>query len=139
MFENAINQAYDATDATWEIIVMLLGAFLLGFLLKWAIQGGASSPKKEDAGKFSAFTNDDLKIVEGIGPKIEGLLKKSGITNWKELSKTKTAKLREVLSEGGDRFSMHDPSSWADQAALAEGGKWKELEDFQNLLVGGRG
>ena len=138
MFENAVNQAYDLTDATWEIIVMLLGALILGFLLKWALCGGKHL-KKVYNGKFSAFTNDDLKIVEGIGPKIEDLLKKNNITNWEELAQKSPKKLKETLKTGGERFLMHDPSSWRDQAALAHEGKWKELEQYQNLLVGGRG
>jgi predicted flap endonuclease-1-like 5' DNA nuclease len=29
----------------------------------------------------TGIRNDDLKIVEGIGPKIEGLLKRAGIEN----------------------------------------------------------
>ncbi len=29
----------------------------------------------------TGIKNDDLKIVEGIGPKIEGLLKRAGIEN----------------------------------------------------------
>lgn len=138
MFENAVNQAYDMTDATWEIIVMLLGTFILGFLLKWVLDGRNGETKETDAGKYAAFADDDLKVVEGIGPKIEELLKKNGVTDWKELSETSPAKLKEILNKGGERFQMHDPSSWGDQAALAASGKWKELEQFQNLLVGGR-
>lgn len=32
---------------------------------------------------------NDLKLVEGIGPKIEGLLHKAGIRTWLQLSSTK--------------------------------------------------
>ncbi|MBK7871065.1 MAG: DUF1049 domain-containing protein [Saprospiraceae bacterium] len=33
--------------------------------------------------------NDDLKIVEGIGPKIEGLLKAAGIHTWEDFAQTR--------------------------------------------------
>jgi predicted flap endonuclease-1-like 5' DNA nuclease len=45
---------------------------------------------------------NDLKIVEGIGPKIEALLNDSGISTWCELSQTSTEKLQSVLDSGGE-------------------------------------
>lgn len=138
MFKD-ITTAYDGANATWEIVIMLAGAFALGYLLKKVLNGNshaASAPA--DAGKFAKYSQDDLKVVEGIGPKIEDLLKESGIKNWGDLAGSSAADLKAFLSKGGDRFAMHDPSSWADQAALANEGKWAELEKYQDLLIGGR-
>ena len=46
---------------------------------------------------------DDLKIVEGIGPKIEQLFHNFGIKTWKALSEASVAKCQEVLDSGGER------------------------------------
>ncbi len=81
---------------------------------------------------------DDLKLVEGIGPKIEQLFHGFNIKTWKALSETPVAKCREVLTSGGDRFKMHDPSSWPMQAKMCYEGKWKELARWQDEHKGGR-
>jgi predicted flap endonuclease-1-like 5' DNA nuclease len=81
---------------------------------------------------------DDLKIVEGIGPKIEGLYHNAGIKTWKALSETPVEKSKAILDEAGDRFAIHNPSTWAKQALFAHQGKWQELKDWQNTLSGGK-
>lgn len=85
-----------------------------------------------------SYKQDDLKIVEGIGPKIEELFKTSGILTWKALGETSVDRLREILSKAGERYQIHDPSTWPRQSKLAYEGKWQELKDWQNKLDGGR-
>lgn len=84
------------------------------------------------------INQDDLKIVEGIGPKIEELYHNAGITTWKALSETSLEKSQSILNEAGERFAMHNPSSWAKQCLLAYQNKWKELKDWQENLDGGK-
>ncbi len=74
---------------------------------------------------------DDLKIVEGIGPKIEGLFHNFDIKTWKSLSEATVSKCQEVLDSGGDRYKVHDPASWPLQAKLCYRNKWKELYKWQ--------
>ncbi|MDY0780446.1 hypothetical protein [Tenacibaculum sp. IB213877] len=81
---------------------------------------------------------DDLKIIEGIGPKIEQLFHGFNIKTWKELSETSVEKCKEVLISGGNRFKMHNPKTWPQQAKLAYEGKWKELVEWQDQLDGGK-
>jgi len=81
---------------------------------------------------------NDLKIVEGIGPKIEVLFNAAGITTWRELSETSTEKLQSILDGGGENYAIHNPSTWAKQALLAYQGKWQELKDWQQGLLGGK-
>ncbi|MGN7810954.1 hypothetical protein [Flavobacterium sp. 22076] len=81
---------------------------------------------------------DDLKIVEGIGPKIEALLNESGIKTWYDLSQSSTEKLQSILNAGGENYAIHNPSTWARQALLAFEGKWQELKDWQESLLGGK-
>lgn len=81
---------------------------------------------------------NDLKIIEGIGPKIEELYHKNGIMTWKDLSETTTEKLQKILDDEGERFTIHNAGTWARQALLAYQGKWQELKDWQDQLDGGK-
>ncbi|MGC1515381.1 MAG: hypothetical protein WA810_07370 [Maribacter sp.] len=74
---------------------------------------------------------DDLKVVEGIGPKIEGMFKESGIKTWKALSESSVAECQTVLDKGGQRYKIHDPSSWPMQAKMCYEGKWGDLLKWQ--------
>lgn len=80
---------------------------------------------------------DDLKVVEGIGPKIAGLFHAEGIKTWYQLSKAPISKCQEVLNTGGKRYEIHNPSTWPQQAGLAFEGKWEELNTLQDRLDGG--
>jgi predicted flap endonuclease-1-like 5' DNA nuclease len=81
---------------------------------------------------------DDLKIIEGVGPKIEGLLKAGGINTWAELAASDVVRLKEILTEAGSRYKLHNPSTWAQQAGLAATGQWDKLDELQDALDGGR-
>ena len=79
-----------------------------------------------------AVKQDDLKIVEGIGPKISDMFINTGITTWKALSDTAVADCQKVLDGGGNRYKVHDPASWPMQAKMAYEGKWEELAKWQD-------
>lgn len=81
---------------------------------------------------------DDLKIVEGIGPKIEELLFNAGVTTYGQLSATSVQQLKNILADAGPRFSMHDPGTWPAQSLLAANGEWAELKSYQEFLHGGK-
>lgn len=81
---------------------------------------------------------NDLKVVEGIGPKTEELFHQAGIKTWKALSEASVEECERVLATGGERFSIHKPNTWPRQAALAYQAKWKELKDWQDQLDGGK-
>ncbi len=93
----------------------------------------AAAPKTEKGPKLN-----DLKIVEGVGPKIETLLKEGGISTWAELAAASEGRLKEILDAAGPRYQIHDPSSWPAQAKFAAEGKWDELKEYQKMLTGGR-
>ncbi|TYP99817.1 hypothetical protein C7447_101422 [Tenacibaculum adriaticum] len=101
----------------------------------------ATIPFKADAAKAALgkkVKQDDLKIVEGIGPKIEGLFHNFGIKTWKALGETSIEKCQEVLNSGGDRYKIHKPGTWPRQARLAYQGRWEELVKWQDELDGGK-
>lgn len=81
---------------------------------------------------------DDLTKIEGIGPKIAGLLTEGGIATFAQLAKADIERIREILVAAGSRYRMADPTTWPEQAQLAADGKWDELEKLQDILDGGR-
>ncbi|MBK8555757.1 MAG: 50S ribosomal protein L27 [Lewinellaceae bacterium] len=96
-----------------------------------------AAPEKKPAAKKGPKLND-LKIIEGIGPKIETLLKEGGVETWEDLSKTSIDRLKEILDAAGPRYQIHDPSTWPAQAKFAAEGNWEELKEYQDMLIGGR-
>lgn len=81
---------------------------------------------------------DDLNIIEGIGPKIANLLNKAGIKTWKALSEAAPARIKEILNAAGPSFQIHDPSTWPEQAGMANNGQWDALKKYQDDLDGGK-
>jgi large subunit ribosomal protein L27 len=93
-----------------------------------------------EAGKVAtkkAGKEDDLKVIEGIGPKLESILRENGITDLKIMSESDPEKLAEILESAGNRYKMFNPTTWPKQALLAVEGKWDELKDYQSQLDGG--
>jgi len=81
---------------------------------------------------------DDLKRIEGIGPRIAGILNAAGITTFEALSLTSVERLREILVAAELRGSFGDPTTWPEQARLAAAGLWDDLQRMQDSLKGGR-
>jgi len=81
---------------------------------------------------------DDLTKIEGIGPKIAGLLNADGIYTFKELSVTKVKTIQAILDKAGPRYRMHSPTTWPKQSKMAANGKWDALKKWQDELDGGR-
>ncbi|WP_136466507.1 hypothetical protein [Flagellimonas onchidii] len=94
-----------------------------------ADNGFSAAAAKAAFGK--RIKENDLTLVEGIGPKIQGLFHDHGIKTWKALSETSTIKCQEVLTSAGKRYRIHDPASWPMQAKMAYMGQWEELAKWQ--------
>jgi len=94
--------------------------------------------KKAATKKTTAAKKDNLTKIEGIGPKIAGLLEADGINTFAKLAKAKITTLKAVLKNAGPRFKMHTPDTWAEQAKLAAKGNWGILKKLQDELKGGK-
>lgn len=129
-------QAKLANEGKWTELVNFQKSLGAG-----GIKGDGDTPSKVEkmAMKILGFSNnpEDLKIIEGIGPKIEKLLKDAGINNWTDLSMTSVQRLKEILDAAGDTFRLAKPETWPKQAELAAAGKWGELSAYQEFLDGG--
>ena len=80
---------------------------------------------------------DDLKLIEGVGPKIAELFEAQGVLSWQTLSDLGVEGCQQILDNGGGRFAVHNPSTWPDQAALAAKADWAALKDLQTQLKEG--
>lgn len=79
---------------------------------------------------------DDLRRIEGIGPKIAQLLQGAGISTYTQLAMTLPEDLTQILRAAGLRFI--DPGTWPEQSALAARGDWEAFATLQGELKGGR-
>ena len=106
------------------------------------VEGVAETVDKVTETKKSSETEvtelDNLKVVEGIGPKIEELLHNAGIKTYVQLSQTDIEKIKSILTDAGNRYKMHDPATWPKQAEMAANGQWDELQKWQDDLDGGK-
>lgn len=74
--------------------------------------------KTETKKTIKTSAKDDLKIVYGIGPKLEDVFNKNGINTYAELAKTEEAKIEAILEEAGPIFKNTDTSDWKKQAEV---------------------
>lgn len=82
---------------------------------------------------------DDLTRIEGIGPKISGVLHGAGIATFAQLAAASPDHLAQILQAADPRLlRLADPTSWPQQSALAATGEWQALEALQGALKGGR-
>lgn len=147
-----------------EIVVALLVASLIGYVIgRWITKGQLKelnevltmkegeleqckaqqtlpSDRQKAASGLSIKSReaDDLKEIEGIGPRIEKVLNSEQIFRFAELASATPERLKGILAEAGPRFRLHDPTSWPEQASLARDGKWQELRKLQEELLGGQ-
>ncbi len=92
------------------------------------LKGGASILE------LPSLEMDDLKVVDGIGAKIDELLVASGISTWRQLENTSLERLQTILDAGGPNFGGATPATWSHQAGLLADGRWAEFKTFTNGL-----
>ena len=97
------------------------------------VDAPAAAPKAKASKK-----GDDLKKIEGIGPKAAEVLVVAGIDTFAKLAKTSADKVKEILDAAEAKVQHLDPTTWAQQAQLAADDKWDELQKLQDELNGGR-
>lgn len=137
----------------WLLIILALVIFAAVLIMWWlggkpAEEGAPATTRGEvledveepaEAEPAIAEQADDLKIIEGIGPKISQVLADAGIVSFADLAATSPDRIEEILSAESTRLaSLADPTTWPEQAQLAADGKWDELKALQESLVGGR-
>jgi predicted flap endonuclease-1-like 5' DNA nuclease len=79
---------------------------------------------------------DDLKQIEGIGPRCAQVLGEAGIVTFSGLAAMNPDAIKDVLRAAKVRVPY--PATWPEQAALAAAGEWDALKQLQTSLIGGR-
>jgi len=99
----------------------------------------AAPVKEKTETKASAKTAkaDDLKKIEGIGPKSSEALVAAGIDSFKKLAEATPEEITAILVEASSNLAHLVPTTWPKQAKLAAEGKWEELKKWQDELDGG--
>lgn len=121
----------------WWVWVLIVLAVLL--VLWWCLRdcirrrAGVTAEAEKALPPTAA---DDLQLIEGIGPKISGLLQAANITTFAQLAGSDVSRLEQIVRGAG--ITIADPTTWPEQAALAAAGKWDELKVLQEELRGGR-
>ncbi|MFW6277689.1 MAG: hypothetical protein ACOC1J_03370, partial [Prolixibacteraceae bacterium] len=64
----------------------------------------------------NADERDDLKKLDGVGPKLEEVFNSAGIATFENFASTPVEKLNKILEEAGSRYSGKDPAPWIEQA-----------------------
>ncbi|MEM1270463.1 MAG: 50S ribosomal protein L21, partial [Bacteroidota bacterium] len=83
-----------------------------------------------------AANPDDLKLLWGIGPKIEQLLNSAGIYTFRQVAAGSVEEFRKILNESGNPrlAQIANEESWSQQAELARDGEWDALKELQAKL-----
>ena len=96
----------------------------------------AEAPKAKAAPKKAAKA-DDLKKIEGAGPKAAEALVAAGVDTFAKLAKMKPEAISTILTDASSRLAHLVTDTWPKQAKLAAEGKWDELAALQEKLDGG--
>ncbi len=162
MFTSAPTLSYTGSDATAEILIMLIGAALIGYLARILVERfrtmerpviampaakpAAATVRREvapaampvaSAAPVQHAKPDDLKIIEGIGPKVEAALHAAGMTTFAEMAAATPSALRTILDKHGERFALVATDTWPRQAALVRDGLMDEFDAYKRRLYGG--
>ena len=80
--------------------------------------------KKEEVTKEAPKTEaetDDLKKLEGVGPKLAEILAEGGFATFASVATASVEDIQKVLEAAGSRYASKDPAPWIEQAKeLAE-------------------
>lgn len=143
-------------QAWWQHLIILVVPAVIGYVIAYrnghhvlSVIKGSTVKAHADLDQCSAglilletspgsHNSQDLKVIEGIGPKIEKVLRNAGVQSYSDLAQLTSVRIRQILDAGGKSSQLHDPGTWPDQAKLAAAGRWQELHEWQKELDGGR-
>ncbi|MCS7009900.1 MAG: helix-hairpin-helix domain-containing protein [Anaerolineales bacterium] len=131
-------------EITWLLWVALV-FFALMVIIGWSVSR-KKTPVEEnkhegqeahhETAETHAPVEDDLTILEGIGPKVAQVLQQAGIRTFADLAHADVGRVQEILKAAG--LQMMNPSGWIEQARLAAAGDMEGLKRLQAELKSGR-
>ncbi len=79
-------------------------------------------------------TPDDLKIIEGIGPKMEEALRNAGVKTFRKMSTMSPEAIKDILVKANTRYGIAQTDTWPEQAKLASSKDFEALKTLQDSL-----
>lgn len=79
---------------------------------------------------------DDLILIEGVGPKISTVLTAAGITTFAQLAEAGAERLSQIVRDAG--ITTANTTTWPEQARLAAEGKMEALTELQHRIKNGK-
>jgi formate hydrogenlyase subunit 6/NADH:ubiquinone oxidoreductase subunit I len=99
----------------------------------------AEAEAKKAAAEAAVAEPDDLTRIEGIGPKIAGVLQEAGIKTFAQLAEADVERINQILEAADPNLlNLAHPKTWPTQAKIAARGNWAALERYQERLKGGK-
>jgi len=122
--------------ASLEIVIMLWWAFWLGMLFYWSLlpRWDVEVSSWVVASSDEATSEDDLQLIEWITPTVEAYLHKQQIFSYKDIMSHSVEELEDLLIHGPAKLAKLIPTTWPDQAKLADKKRWSELEEYQEIM-----
>lgn len=68
------------------------------------------------AEKKAETKGDDLKKLDGVGPKLAEILNAAGLNTYADVAGTSVEKFKEILEAAGSRYASKDPAPWIAEA-----------------------
>ena len=98
-----------------------------------------AAPKAKPTAKKAATSEkaDDLKKIEGAGPKAAEALVAAGVDTFAKVAEKTPEELSTILTDASPRLAHLVTDTWPKQAKLAAAGKWDALKALQERLDGG--
>lgn len=93
-----------------------------------------AAAKPAAAAKPKLVIPDNLELLKGVGPKLNGLLKSAGVTSFAQVAAWKAADIREIDTKLGSFAGRIDRDNWVDQAKLLLKGDVKGFEKKYGTL-----
>jgi ribosomal protein L31 len=106
--------------------------------MKAPVADAVSEVKAEVKKELKTKSENDLTIIEGIGPVAAEVLIAAGIVTFSDLAAKPADEVKSILEASESKVQHLDPTTWAEQAQLAADGKMEELKTLQDALNGGK-
>lgn len=135
LFMKLLSEGGVNTELVW-ILWTVLGIFALIVVIGWLVSLNKKPTEAPVHAHAEEKHDDDLEIIEGIGPKVAKVLKEGGIHSFADLAHATPEKVNELLKAA--KLNMMDSAGWIEQAALAAKGDMAGLKKMQDELKGGR-
>jgi hypothetical protein len=135
VFMKLLSEEGPNTELAW-LLWVALGFFALMVVIGWW-QSGKKKPADVPVRAHEEEKHEDnLEIIEGIGPRVAKVLKSVGVLSFDDLAHANPGKISETLKAA--KLTMMEPAGWIEQAKLAAKGDMDGLKKMQEEMKGGR-